>query len=412
MSDPGSPPALGQEAGKKPARTQGIENDALPIFVSDHRTKEGGTAKRGTGASPKRVPVIKYSKIINNTGASSSKRPMKVLAESEDMYETDHESEKKHPPLEVNGSDHDFAATLKAQQHKGLKKPSEVLKEYVKMSQPPATGDRSLRTSMHPEMKIKLEVSNPKPSSSISRTDAEHFIMATLPETPPCPKQNAGIPRSTPGLGNQEYAILASVVPTRHEENTIAQRHIAIAKRRIMALFCQEVVVVVAKVIRVVRSARSLGEDEGLDSHMNLMLNYNKNVKSEGWRHQGIQWDPRQAQPDPGVDMGMQAHGMVWFSRIVPMAEVQEERQACMKEQDNMEEEAQWRGDEERSPDKTDAEDVENVNEQTEATGGHNQDHDATTMAPPLSLPLLLLFLNALRAGQPPTFKVSRVKPL
>ena len=137
--------------------------------------------------------------------------------------------------------------------------------------------------------------------------------MATPPETPPRPTHNAGILQSPPGIEKREFPTFASVVPTRHEENTIAQRSMDIAKRNMMALFGKEIVVA-AKSSRVVRSARSPEEDERRDTDMNLMLNYTKNTKSEGWRHQGSQWVPRLSQSDPGVDMGMLAHVMVSLS--------------------------------------------------------------------------------------------------
>ena len=82
---------------------------------------------------------------------------------------------------------------------------------------------------MHPEMKIQPEVQNPKPAPRVLRIDAEHLSMAAPPETPTRPKQHAGIPKyPPPGFGNdtpkqQEYPILASVVPTLHED----KRHLA-----------------------------------------------------------------------------------------------------------------------------------------------------------------------------------------
>ena len=81
--------------------------------------------------------------------------------------------------------------------------------------------------------------------------------------------------------------------------------------------------------------------------------------------------------------MGMQVHGRVSFSRALPMAGVQEERQADKQEQENMEMEDHWSEEEEWSPDKNDAEEVEIVEKRTESTRvqNHNpdRDHDAIT---------------------------------
>ena len=93
--------------------------------------------------------------------------------------------------------------------------------------------------------------------------------------------------------------------------------------------------------------------------------------------------------------MGTLAHGMVSFPRIMPIAEVQEEQQANMQEQENMEKEDQWhwcedgndpRGDglasensEEWTLDKHTAEGVDIVEERTATTSVQNHDNDATT---------------------------------
>ena len=85
-------------------------------------------------------------------------------------------------------------------------------------------------------------------------------MLATPPATPTRPNPNAEFRRSPPGLENQEYPNLKSDVPTRHEEKTIAQRNLVIARKNARCIFGQELEVV-PNSSRVVRSAQNLDTD-------------------------------------------------------------------------------------------------------------------------------------------------------
>ena len=184
----------------------------------------------------------------------------------------------------------------------GMQGLSEVFKKFMKEhSQPRNAGERE----------TTLPVRNP----IFLGTDAEHFIMSTVPRH----TRDEGCLWPPPGLGTEEYPITVSTVPTKHEEK-------AIAKRNMMALFGQEVVVV-SKKNRVVRSAQNLTEDIELDTNLNKGIHIDKAVQSEGRLPQGSRWLPRQGtKSDPGVEMNIRASTTSIY-RVVPLAGVRETKQ-------------------------------------------------------------------------------------
>ena len=91
------------------------------------------------------------------------------------------------------------------------------------------------------------------------RSDPEHFIMST----PPRPQHLDDDLRSPPGLEIQEYPLLDSHVPTKHQEN---MRRIA-AQKNMISVFGQELVIPQTRSITV-SSSQTVGEEREPDRHL------------------------------------------------------------------------------------------------------------------------------------------------
>ena len=231
-SESGSNPAFLQDVGTRPARTQGTEETVHPQADSAF--------------------VHEVDEAMRDAPASSSKLPVETVhpqADSASVHGVD-EAMREAP---ANADDSQDYMILDKETHPSSeekeRKPSEVLKGFLKKYQSRSTRDLPVRTKEDPwarrdswsrsaqtgptapEMEIKTEVSTPKPTPQVPKTDAQHYILATPPVTPTRPNPNAELHRSPPGLGNKEYPNLGSAVPTRHEEKTIAQKNLAIARK-------------------------------------------------------------------------------------------------------------------------------------------------------------------------------------
>ena len=132
------------------------------------------------------------------------------------------------------------------------------------------------------------------------------------------------------------------MVQSRHEENTIAQKNLVIARKHIKHLFGQGVEVVPVS-SRVVRSAEHLDTDIELNANIDVKIDFNDKAKSEtgmiteGWRHLENRWS-RQVRSCSGVEMGEQKHGEILTHQPLNVAQVKEEHKADEQEQEELEE--------------------------------------------------------------------------
>ena len=275
------------------------------------------------------VPVTKYSPVINtilknlrraapvsDSCAGDPARKKDEAASSSNLpLRTDLGEGRSTPP--ENADDSGDYAILQESDNSEVQEKKETKKHETNEN---AERKMLMKINPKPGANDECDTTLPLRTTYVPRPFTEHFHM-----TPPGQNAKEGPPRSPPGLGLVEFPSLESNVPSRRDIR-------AIAKRNMMALFGQEVMLL-PNTNRVLLSAQSSDDDVGLEDDMNMGWSSDQIVHPEGWQSQGSLWRPRGGiASDPGAGKSARAD-MVSFSRAVSEVGVRGKKPENKKEE-------------------------------------------------------------------------------